>query len=66
MGNTAAQWFFQDRDAEIKNLRGVWHMEKGLLTAVTYHPLAVRRMPNLLPQFTLDWEALALRFFQET
>ncbi|HNX13964.1 MAG TPA: uracil-DNA glycosylase [Oscillospiraceae bacterium] len=63
MGNTAAQWFFQDKDAEIKNLRGIWHIKKGLLTAVTYHPFAVRRRPNLFNQYLQDWEMLADRYF---
>ncbi|HEX2946282.1 MAG TPA: uracil-DNA glycosylase [Clostridia bacterium] len=65
MGNTAVQWYFGDMEAEVKNLRGAWHDIKGSPTAVTYHPLAVRRRPNLMPQYLKDWQLLADRYFNE-
>lgn len=64
LGNTSVKWFFGNQEAEVKNLRGTWHNIRGLDTYVSYHPLAVRRRPNLSAQFMLDWENLALRFFQ--
>lgn len=63
MGNTAVQRFFENRDAEVKNLRGMWHLVKNLPTSVTYHPLAVRRRPNLFNQYLQDWELLANKYF---
>lgn len=65
MGNTAVQWYFGDMEAEVKNLRGAWHKVKGSPTAVTYHPLAVKRRPNLMPQYLNDWQMLADRYFSE-
>lgn len=62
LGNIAAQWFFGDRSLEVRNLRGVWHMAGGIPTCVTYHPLAVRRRPNLYRQFAGDWAMLARRY----
>jgi uracil-DNA glycosylase family 4 len=61
LGNTAVQWFFGDPEAEVKNLRGEWHTARGIETAVSYHPLAVRRRPNLRTQFNADWKMLADR-----
>ncbi|HBN83324.1 MAG TPA: uracil-DNA glycosylase [Clostridiales bacterium] len=65
LGNVAVQWFFDDMEKDVKTLRGTWHFSKGIPTAVTYHPLAVRRRPNLLPYFTNDWEMLAQRYYKE-
>ena len=65
MGNTAVQWYFGDMKAEVKNLRGTWHDVKGLPTAVTYHPRAIKRRPNLTPQYLKDWQMLADRYFKE-
>ncbi|MDF2522425.1 MAG: uracil-DNA glycosylase [Clostridiales bacterium] len=65
LGNTAVQWFFENKDAEVKNLRGTWHIVKGIPTYVTYHPLAVRRRPNLFQQFAKDWENLSQRYLNE-
>lgn len=65
MGNTAVQWYFGDMEAEVKKLRGAWHDIKGSPTAVTYHPLAVKRRPNLMPQYMKDWQMLAGRYFSE-
>ncbi len=47
LGNVAVQSFFQNPEAEVKSLRGSWHDVQGFQTAVAYHPLAIRRRPNL-------------------
>ncbi len=65
MGNIAVQWFFGNMDAEVKNLRGIWHNVREIPTTVSYHPLAVRRRPNLLAQFMQDWKTLAQRYYSE-
>lgn len=62
LGNTAVQWFFGNPEAEVKNLRGDWHTVRGIPTRVSYHPLAVRRRPNLFNQFAVDWQMLAGRY----
>jgi uracil-DNA glycosylase family 4 len=62
LGDTVVQAMFDDREAHVKNLRGVWHTILGYPTIVSYHPLAVRRRPNLMQQFQKDWEVLARRF----
>lgn len=66
LGNTAVQWFFDSPDAEVKNLRGVWHEARGIPTLVSYHPLAVRRRPNLLNVFIQDWRLVAARFLRDS
>ncbi|RUQ32864.1 hypothetical protein ELQ35_00860 [Peribacillus cavernae] len=62
LGNVAVQSFFQNPDAEVKTLRGVWHEVNGFPTAVAYHPLAVRRRPNLRSYFMEDWDQIAERY----
>ena len=64
-GDTASQWFFCDWDVQVKSLRGKWSEVRGLPTAVSYHPLAVRRRPNLYCLFRQDWELLAQRLLGE-
>ncbi|WP_077324163.1 uracil-DNA glycosylase [Virgibacillus siamensis] len=59
LGNVAVHSFFQDTDAEVKTLRQQLHHVRGYPTTVAYHPLAVRRRPNLWAKFTEDWEFLA-------
>ena len=63
LGDTVVQWMFDDSEAHVKSLRGNWHFLLGYPTVVSYHPLAVRRRPNLMKQFMQDWEMLAERFF---
>ena len=58
LGNVAVQAFFRNPDAEVKILRGKWNEVQGFQTAVSYHPLAVRRRPNLWPYFLEDWKGL--------
>lgn len=62
LGNVAVQAFFQDPEAEVKSLRGGWHDVRGFQTAVAYHPLAVRRRPNLRHLFLEDLAFIAKRF----
>ncbi|MFC4798550.1 uracil-DNA glycosylase [Neobacillus sp. GCM10023253] len=58
-GNVAVQSFFGNPEAEVKLLRGAIHEIKGYPTAVGYHPLAVRRRPNLWSVFLEDWKVAA-------
>jgi DNA polymerase len=59
LGNVAVQSFFGNPAAEVKLLRGQWHEVRGVKTTAAYHPLAVRRRPNLWRQFLEDWRLLA-------
>ena len=61
LGNIAVQSFFGDPHAEVKHLRQSWHDVRGIPTTVAYHPLAVRRRPNLWNVFLEDWRFLAER-----
>lgn len=54
LGNVAVQSFFHNPESEVKNLRGTWHDVNGFQTTVAYHPLAVRRRPNLWNMFLQD------------
>ena len=62
LGNVAVQSFFQNPEAEVKSMRGSWHDVRGFQTAVAYHPLAVRRRPNLRNLFLEDLTFVADRF----
>ena len=64
LGDTVVKTLFDDDEAQVKNLRGKWHSVLGFPAIVSYHPLAVRRRPNLRPHFLEDWEMLARRFFK--
>lgn len=59
LGDTVVQAVFGDNEAHVKNLRGSWHTVMGCPAMVSYHPLAVRRRPNLANQFARDFEMLA-------
>lgn len=61
LGNVAVQAFFQDPEAEVKQLRGNWYDIAGLPTTVSYHPLAVRRRPVLMRMFLEDLKRVAAR-----
>lgn len=54
LGNVAVQSFFENAEVDVKGLRGSWHDVKGYPTTVAYHPLAVRRRPNLYKLFFED------------
>lgn len=62
LGNVSVQSFFQNTELDVKSLRGEWHDMLGYQTTVAYHPLAVRRRPNLWPLFLDDWMFVAKRF----
>lgn len=58
-GNVVAEAVFPDKEsASVKELRGGWHEFQGTPISFTYHPLAVRRRPNLLRFFVEDLKAL--------
>ncbi|MBY0098183.1 uracil-DNA glycosylase [Mesobacillus maritimus] len=59
LGNIAVQSFFQNQEMDVKSLRGKVHDVNGYTTTVAYHPLAVRRRPNLWPLFIEDWKLVA-------
>ncbi|WP_053364980.1 uracil-DNA glycosylase [Bacillus sp. FJAT-27245] len=65
LGNIAVQSFFQKTEADVKSLRGQIHEVHGYKTIVAYHPLAVRRRPNLLPLFFEDWKLAANHFLKK-
>ncbi len=54
LGNVAAQALLGDPEAEVKQLRGTVHTVQGQATVFGYHPLAVRRRPNLMPTLVED------------
>ena len=58
-GNVVAETLFPWMEsASVKELRGSWHEVQGLPVGFTYHPLAVRRRPNLMRLFVEDLIAL--------
>lgn len=59
LGDIVVQAMLGDSEAHVKSLRGSWHTVMGYLTIVSYHPLAVRRRPNLANNFARDFEMLA-------
>jgi uracil-DNA glycosylase len=65
LGNIAVQSFFQNSEANVKSLRGKLHHVHGYKTTVAYHPLAIRRRPNLWPAFLEDWKLLADCYFKQ-
>jgi uracil-DNA glycosylase family 4 len=65
LGDTVVQSIFDSKEAHVKDLRGKWHTIMGYPSIVSYHPLAVRRRPNLIKHFIEDWRMLSLRFVNE-
>lgn len=61
LGDTVVQVMFDDKEAHVKDLRGRWHTLLERPCVVSYHPLAVRRRPNLTRMFLEDWGMLAQR-----
>jgi DNA polymerase len=59
LGNVAIKALLSDDSAEVKTMRGRWHNWLGYSLAVSYHPLAVRRYPNLVPNALKDWHMVA-------
>lgn len=65
-GNVVAEALFPDKEsASVKELRGSWHEFQGIPISFTYHPLAVRRRPNLLRFFVEDLKALKAKREEE-
>ena len=60
-GGIVVQVIFDDKNAHVKDLRGRWHTALGRPCIVSYHPLAIRRRPNLMRLFMEDWGMLARR-----
>jgi DNA polymerase len=58
LGNVAVQSFCGDHAVDVKGLRGRVLQIHGIPTVVSYHPLAVRRRPNLRPFFINDFHLL--------
>jgi DNA polymerase len=54
LGDTAAKTFFKDPDITVKEARSGSYNIRGITTFVSYHPLAVRRRPNLYGIFLED------------
>lgn len=59
LGNVVVQTLFPDPEADVKSYRGTWHTFENIPTAVSYHPLAVRRRPVLLRHFAEDMRMVA-------
>lgn len=59
LGNVALQTLLDDETATVKNFRRRWLVWNGIPMTASYHPLAVRRWPNLLPYAISDWEMVA-------
>lgn len=58
-GNIVAETLLPGKEnPAVKELRGSWHDYQGSPIGFTYHPLAVRRRPNLMKLFVQDLTAL--------
>lgn len=64
LGNVSIQALFSDAFTEVKGMHGRWHNWDGYPLAVSYHPLAVRRRPNLMSIALQDWVMVAKRIQQ--
>jgi len=66
-GNVVAEALFPwMEDPSVKALRGSWNEYQGIPVGFTYHPLAVRRRPNLMKYFVNDLTSLATRWKETT
>ena len=59
LGNTVVETLFPEKETDVKSLRGKWLDYQGLPIAFSYHPLAVRRRPNLMNAFVEDLNGVA-------
>lgn len=59
LGNIAVQSFFNNHELDVKSLRGKMHEVGKFPTFVAYHPLAIRRRPNLKSLFLEDWQQMS-------
>ena len=62
LGNVAARAYLGNNEAEIKTLRGEVSIHNRIPTFFSYHPLAVRRRPNLQRLFLHDWLLAAVYY----
>ena len=62
LGDVVTQTMFDDEGGSVKAKRGRWHTILGIPCVVSYHPLAVRRRPNLMNIFLEDFNMLAREF----
>jgi uracil-DNA glycosylase len=65
LGNVVAQAVCRSDEAEVKQLRGEVHDIDGIRTVFSYHPLAVRRRPNLRLLFEEDLRLAARTLISE-
>lgn len=64
-GNVVSETLFSDlEDASVKSLRTAWQLYRDIPVTFTYHPLAVRRRPNLMKLFVEDLRLLTERWKQ--
>lgn len=62
-GNVVAEALLPWKEnATVKELRGIWLELQGIPIGFTYHPLAVRRRPNLMKLFVEDLTALKAKW----
>jgi len=62
-GNVVAEFLLPSNDkVSVKELRGTWHEFQGIPLGFTYHPLAVRRRPNLMKNFVDDLQMLRTKW----
>lgn len=61
LGDVVVQTILGDKDAHVKDLRGKTHHVMGYRAVISYHPLAVRRRPNLGKYFLEDLEMVKMR-----
>ena len=59
LGNVVCQTFWGDPAVEVKSLRGKVHHVNSYDVVTSYHPLAVRRRPQLYKYFLQDWKLAA-------
>ena len=65
-GNVVAETLLSHQEnPSVKQLRGQWHTFQGIPVGFTYHPLAVRRRPNLMRSFVEDLTLLQARWSEE-
>lgn len=66
LGNIALRALLEDESLEVRAMRGSWHRLGELPLRASYHPLAVRRRPNLYGIFLEDCRAVADRLAEQT
>ncbi len=54
LGDIALRAFLGDAEASVRQTRETWQQSHGIWLTASYHPLATRRRPALLPLFAQD------------